>query len=435
MSDPAAPGAGELQPTATAAARIEVLPLVGIGEVAPGDDLAALIAKLGADLRDDDILVVTSKIVSKAEGRLVPAPSDPAGREAARQDAVTAESVRVVAARGRTRIVQTRHGLVLAAAGVDASNVDTSQLVLLPVDPDASARVLRAELRARLGIRVAVVVTDTMGRTWRNGQTDVAIGTAGLAPLRDHRGQTDPYGNDLSVTAAAVIDELAAAADLVKGKTSGVPVAVVRGLGPVAADDGPGAAALVRPSAEDMFSLGTAEALAAGRRAAVAALLADGRFTTDPVPDEAVRAVTATLAGTVDDPDGWRYVHVASTPARRALTAATASAGTAADGTAMAAGGVAADPTDGATAGAITTAPAILVAFRADGAASETFARALVSAAAGAGLAARVVPAPRDVAEALSVPPEWVPVGIGLLGFPAAHLADDRDPGDTYLTR
>jgi coenzyme F420-0:L-glutamate ligase len=244
---------------------IEVLPVRGIGEVRPGDDLAALIAG-AAELRDDDVLVVTSKIVSKAEGRLVPVPADPAEREAARQRAIDAEAVRVLATRGRTRIVQTRHGLVLAAAGIDASNVASDRLVLLPVDPDGSARALRAALRERLGVRVAVLVTDTMGRTWRVGQTDVAIGAAGLDPLRDHRGEVDPYGNELSVTALAVIDELAAAGDLVKGKTTGVPVAIVRGLGAVPDDDGPGAAALVRPSAEDMFGLGAAEARREGRR-------------------------------------------------------------------------------------------------------------------------------------------------------------------------
>jgi coenzyme F420-0:L-glutamate ligase len=233
------------------------------------------------------VLVVTSKIVSKAEGRLVEAPVDPEEREAARQRAIDAESVRVLASRGPTRIVQTRHGLVLAAAGIDASNVVPDKLVLLPVDPDGSARALRAALRERLGVRVAVVVTDTMGRTWRVGQTDVAIGAAGLDPLRDHRGEVDPYGNELSVTALAVIDELAAAGDLVKGKTTGVPVAIVRGLGPVTADDGPGAAALVRPSADDMFGLGTAEARREGRREMVTALAGHDLY----------RDVVHTLAG------------------------------------------------------------------------------------------------------------------------------------------
>jgi coenzyme F420-0:L-glutamate ligase len=300
--------------------RLEVLALHGIGEVRPGDDLVGLIAAAGAaTLRDDDVVVVTSKVVSKAEGRLVDVPADPAGREAARQAAIDAEAVRVVARRGATRIVQTRHGLVLAAAGVDASNVDPSRLVLLPEDPDASARALRAGLADRLGVRVAVVVTDTMGRTWRTGQTDVAIGAAGLAPLRDHRGQTDPYGNDLEVTAVAVIDELAAAADLVKGKTSGVPVAIVRGLGPLPVADGPGAATLVRAAEDDMFALGTAEARAAGRLDVLTALRSGSGLAARPVPAGEMRHAVALVLGTVSHPRRWRFVHVASEAARETL--------------------------------------------------------------------------------------------------------------------
>jgi coenzyme F420-0:L-glutamate ligase/coenzyme F420-1:gamma-L-glutamate ligase len=155
----------------------------------------------------------------------------------------------------------------MAAAGIDASNVDKTHLVLLPVDPDASARRLRAGLRER-GLDVAVVISDTMGRTWRNGLTDVALGAAGIEPVRDHRGQIDPYGNELHVTQIAVIDELAAAGELVKGKMDQVPVAVVRGYPRDGAADGPGAVALVRDADSDMFSLGTAEARAAGLRAA-----------------------------------------------------------------------------------------------------------------------------------------------------------------------
>ena len=246
---------------------LSVWPVTGIGEVRPGDDLAAVIGKAAPWLADGDVLVVTSKIVSKSEGRLVNVPADPAEAERARQRAIDAESVREVARRGPTRIVQTRQGLVLASGGVDASNVEAGKLVLLPVDPDLSARQLRAGLRAQLGVDVAVIVTDTMGRPWRLGLVDVAIGVAGLVPLRDHRGQTDPYGNQLQLTEHAVADELAAAGELVKGKLDGVPVAVVRGVDPkLLVDDAPGATALVRPSEEDMFSLGTAEAREAGRR-------------------------------------------------------------------------------------------------------------------------------------------------------------------------
>jgi coenzyme F420-0:L-glutamate ligase/coenzyme F420-1:gamma-L-glutamate ligase len=245
--------------------RLEILPVPGIGEVRPGADLAGLIATAAPWLRDADVLVVTSKIVSKAEGRLVDLPPDGPERDRARADTIAAETARLVAARGETRIVATQHGFVLAAAGVDASNVDPSKLVLLPKDPDASARALRAGLAERTGHRVAVVISDTMGRPWRNGLTDVALGAAGIAPLRDHRGQTDPYGNRLRLTQVAVVDQLAAAAELVKGKHDQIPVAVVRGF-PVPRDgDPPGVVpTLVRDAREDMFSLGTAEAIAAG---------------------------------------------------------------------------------------------------------------------------------------------------------------------------
>ncbi len=247
---------------------LRIWPVTGIGEVRPGDDLATVIADAAPWLADGDVLIVTSKIVSKAEGRLVDAPTDdPEKFERVRQAAIDSESVREVARRGPTRIVQTRHGLVLASAGVDASNVEPGRLVLLPEDPDASARRLRAGLRDKLGVAVAVVVTDTMGRPWRLGLVDLAIGVAGLRPLRDHRGQTDPYGNQLQLTQQAVADELAAAGELVKGKLGRVPVAVVRGVEPgLLADDAPGAAVLVRPAEEDLFSLGTAEAREAGRQ-------------------------------------------------------------------------------------------------------------------------------------------------------------------------
>jgi coenzyme F420-0:L-glutamate ligase/coenzyme F420-1:gamma-L-glutamate ligase len=230
----------------------------GLPDVQPGDDLAELLAVAAPGLRDGDVVVVTSKIVSKAEGRVVHADS--------REDAITAETVTLVARRGPLRIVRTRHGLVLAAAGVDASNVALGTVLLLPVDPDESARTLRAGLARRLGIRVAVIITDTAGRAWREGLVDIAIGVAGLAPLEDLRGQVDPYGNPLEMTVTAVADEIAAGAELVKGKTAGVPVAVVRGLAHLVTDaDGPGAAALIRPVEHDLFALGVAEAQAAVR--------------------------------------------------------------------------------------------------------------------------------------------------------------------------
>ncbi|GAA1745934.1 coenzyme F420-0:L-glutamate ligase [Luedemannella helvata] len=274
-----------------------VLPVRGIGEITPGTALAEVIWAAAPWLRDGDVLIVTSKIVSKAEGRLVTVPPDEGPeRDAARQAAVTAETARTVATRGPTRIVQTRHGFVLAAAGIDASNVDPTHLVLLPLDPDASARALRAALREVSGREVGVVITDTMGRPWRLGLTDVAIGAAGLPALRDHRGEVDAYGNDLFITQLAVVDELAAAGELVKGKTDQVPVAVVRGFlprVPTGAPDGDGARVLIRDAESDMFSLGTAEARADGLR--TAATLPD-REPDDQAPAGVAERLAAALA-------------------------------------------------------------------------------------------------------------------------------------------
>jgi len=253
---------------------LEVFVLPGIGEIRAGDDLAAIIltaaGPTAALLADGDILAVTSKIVSKAEGRQVAATD--------RERMITAETVRVVATRahpgGVTRIVENRQGLVMAAAGVDASNVAAGNVLLLPVDPDASARALCAALRAATGLRLGVLITDTVGRPWRDGQTDITIGAAGVAVLDDLRGTADAHGRRLDVTVAAVADEIAGAADLIKGKTSGNPVAVVRGLAhlvvPIDAADR-GARRLLRDSASDMFRVGSAEAYADGYAAGLAA--------------------------------------------------------------------------------------------------------------------------------------------------------------------
>lgn len=228
-------------------------------EIAPGDDLVALLAAEHG-LRDGDVLVVTSKVLSKAEGRLVA--GDRAG-------AIAAQTSRVVASRGATVIAETPHGLVMAAAGVDASNTPPGTVLLLPVDPDASARTLRCGVYAATGRNIAVVVSDTAGRAWRVGQTDMAIGCAGLQPLHDLEGTHDTFGNELQVTAAAVADELAAAGDLVKAKTTGRPVAVVRGFAAAVlppGEDGPGACALLREAASDFFGLGVREAVVAAAR-------------------------------------------------------------------------------------------------------------------------------------------------------------------------
>jgi coenzyme F420-0:L-glutamate ligase / coenzyme F420-1:gamma-L-glutamate ligase len=263
------------------------LPVDGIGEVVEGDDLARLVADACA-LRDGDVVVVTSKVVSKAEGRV---------RAATRDDALAGETARTVARRGGTSIVRTHHGLVMAAAGIDASNTAAGTVVLLPRDPDASARRLREGLHGATGRNVAVLVTDTAGRAWRTGQTDIAIGTAGLDVLHDHAGRTDPHGNELAVTAPAVADELAGAADLVKGKLARRPAAVVRGwpdlVLPVG-EHGAGAAALVRPEAEDMFGLGAREAVLTALRAE------DPRGFGAPAPAAEVEQQLSALAGAAD---------------------------------------------------------------------------------------------------------------------------------------
>jgi coenzyme F420-0:L-glutamate ligase / coenzyme F420-1:gamma-L-glutamate ligase len=284
---------------------ITVSGVPGLPEITAGADLAALICAGYPELGDGDILVVTSKAVSKAEGRVV---------AMSREEAIEAETARVVARRGATTIVQTRHGFVLAAAGVDESNTAPGTVVLLPADPDSSARQLRKAIRDLAGVRVGVIVTDTMGRPWRNGQTDTAIGAAGVTPVRDHRGETDTFGNTLEVTVAAVADEIAAAGDLVKGKALGVPVAVVRGLGDlVTDDDGPGARVLVRSADEDMFRYGSADVPGARRTVR--------EFTSQPVDGAAVRraVATAVTAPAPHHSEPWRFVLVESAEARTAL--------------------------------------------------------------------------------------------------------------------
>lgn len=233
---------------------LTVVGVEGIGEIGVGADLAAEVARR-TTLRDGDVVVVTSKVISKAEGGVV---------RGDRAELVDEHTSRTVARRGSTRIVRTREGLTLAAAGLDASNTEPGTVVLLPRDPDASAATMRAELARTCGVNVAVVVTDTAGRAWRTGQTDIAIGVAGLSPVLDLAGRIDSHGTPLAVTAPAVADEIASAADLVQGKLSRVPVAVVTGLGEQVlppGDDGPGAVALVRPSSEDLFGWGAADAV------------------------------------------------------------------------------------------------------------------------------------------------------------------------------
>jgi coenzyme F420-0:L-glutamate ligase / coenzyme F420-1:gamma-L-glutamate ligase len=240
----------------------------GIGEVTADVDLpTAILAATDADalgpLRDGDIVVVTSKIISKAQGRI-----EPASR---RTELITSETSRTVARRGETRIVRTHDGLTIAAAGIDTSNLSAGSILLLPRDPDGSAAALREQLEIATNLRLGVIISDTAGRPWRIGQTDHAIGLSGVRSHADYAGARDAYGNELQVTVMAVADELAAAADLVKGKLRGRPVAVIRGLGRLLEQAASTARELLRTPAKDMFGFGSQEAVLA------AALVATGQ--------------------------------------------------------------------------------------------------------------------------------------------------------------
>ncbi|MGH9121319.1 MAG: coenzyme F420-0:L-glutamate ligase [Acidimicrobiales bacterium] len=228
---------------------LTLLPVMGMPEVQPGDDLVTLLLA-HAELADGDVVVVTQKIVSKAEGRLVRLEGDEP--EAARQ-VVESESVRVLRRRGDLVVSETSHGFVCANAGVDLSNVASGWVAVLPADPDRSARRIRDGVLGRAGIRVAAVVSDTFGRPWRRGVTDVAIGVAGLAAVVDLRGSTDALGRTLRATEVCVADEIASAAELVMGKSAGIPAAIVRGVDASWLREGSVSAEIVRPYAEDLF--------------------------------------------------------------------------------------------------------------------------------------------------------------------------------------
>ena len=235
---------------------LQVIPVCGLGEIAPGDDLAEVLSDvLGPtsdeqSLRSGDVLVVTQKVVSKAERRIVPLDHDD---EEAKIALVESESTRVLRRRGSLLITETHHGFICANAGIDLSNVEDGTAALLPIDPDRSARRLRGDLKRRLGVEVAIIISDTFGRVWRQGVTDIALGSAGVTPVLDLRGTLDANGRELVATTICVVDELAGAADLVMGKASGIPAAIVRGCPPSYLGEGSVIADVVRGPADDLF--------------------------------------------------------------------------------------------------------------------------------------------------------------------------------------
>ncbi|MFN3602517.1 MAG: coenzyme F420-0:L-glutamate ligase [Dietzia sp.] len=442
----------------------------GLPEFRPGDDLAGILAGALTDdprgLVDGDIVVLTSKVLSKTEGRIVAAPTDPDERDALRRQLVERESVRVVARVNRTLITENRLGIVQAAAGVDGSNVDARELALLPEDPDASASALVRGLRRRTGATVAVVVTDTMGRAWRTGQTDVAIGAAGLRVSVGYDGAVDRQGNELQVTDVAVADEIAAAADLVKGKLGARPVAVVRGVGHLLLgddDDKRGtpqrARDLVRDSASDLFRLGTAEALAQGRREAVPGRRSVRRFSDERVPEESLAdaVADALTAPAPHHSTPIRFVRVSGDARTRLLDALRADweADLSADGHS---GDVLARRL--ARGDLLRTCPELILPFVDDsagahdypdprrnaceetmftvagGAAVQSLLVALSARGLGSCWVGSTIFAAKTTRRVLDLPPSWRPLGAVAVGVPAEPVPPraPRPVGDAYMS-
>ncbi|KAF0962994.1 coenzyme F420-0:L-glutamate ligase [Rhodococcus sp. T7] len=437
---------------------IEILPVTGLPEFRPGDDLAAAIVSAAPWLRGGDVLVVTSKVFSKVEGRIVTSPTDPEERDAARRRLVEQEAVRVVARKGRTLITENRLGIVQAASGIDGSNVEGSELALLPEDPDGSARRLRDAIGVALGVTVAVVVTDTMGRAWRNGQIDAAIGAAGLPVLHGYAGARDSQGNELMVTEVAVADEIAAAGDLVKGKLGGVPVAVVRGLGLV--DDGSRARDLIRAGEEDLFWLGTAESVERGRAEAVLLRRSIRDFADDPVDPVAVRAsiAEALTAPAPHHTRPVRFVWVRTRAVREELLSAMRErwrADLTADGM-----GVEAVAARVARGNILFDAPEVIVPFCvpdgahaypdprrraaeatmftvAVGAAVQGLLVSLATKGIGSCWIGSTIFAADTVRGVLGLPDDWQPLGAIAVGYPLEPLEPRRpvDPGDALIEK
>lgn len=430
---------------------ITILPVRDLPEFRPGDDLAGILAAAAPWIVDGDVVVVTSKVFSKVEGRLVPAPTDPDERDKLRRELVDAETERVLARRGKTLIVAGKLGIVQAAAGIDGSNVRRNELALLPSDPDASAARLRADLKRLLDVEVAIVVTDTMGRAWRVGQTDVAIGSAGLTVLHRYGGAVDAEGNELLVTEVAMADELAGAADLVKGKLGGLPVAVVRGLRPF--DDGSSARELVRPVAEDMFRLGADEAIALGRRQAVLLRRSTRQFTDEPVDAAALRRAVG-VALTAPAPHHSTPFRFAWVRERRAALLDAMAVRWRSD---LEADGRPAEEVERrmARGDLLRRAPELVLAFRtgdgmhsypdaarlvgertmftvAGGAAVQSLLVALAAEGLASCWVGSTIFAPDVVRRVLDLPPDWQPLGAIAVGVPAEPLAPrpTPDPGE-----